>query len=271
MTLALTAALAALLTAATAPSSPVHPREEGGAGRGLELGRGHALESASVSGAGSSPSLASPRVARARLGDSFRGARELTAAVRESVAAALAVPGARAEVLGVDGALPAGCALARVEVPRPVTASGRVAVRLAGSPVQGGTAVSCDRWAWARVRIFAPALLTTREVGEGAPLEGAVRAEEREVRAGRPPLDELPKGATAARHLDAKTVLDDGLVRVGPQPGDEVTVVLLAGALSVERQGRALPCPRGRACALLPSGKRIEGDWHAGRIEVELP
>jgi hypothetical protein len=30
-------------------------------------------------------------------------------------------------------------------------------------------------------------------------------------------------------------------------------------------------CARGRACAVLPSGRRIEGAWHGGRIVVESP
>jgi hypothetical protein len=44
-----------------------------------------------------------------------------------------------------------------------------------------------------------------------------------------------------------------------------------AGALSVEQSGRAVPCPRGRACAVLPSGRRVEGRLEDGRILVELP
>jgi hypothetical protein len=50
-----------------------------------------------------------------------------------------------------------------------------------------------------------------------------------------------------------------------------VVAVIVAGALRVEQQARALPCRAGRACALLPSGRRVEGAWHAGRIVVEAP
>ena len=182
--------------------------------------------------------------------------------------AALAITASRAEVLAVEGTLPAACARARAEVPRPVTASGRVAARLTGP---AGAPEACDRWAWLRVRVTAPALVTTRELADGASLEGAVRLEEREVTPGRAWLAHLPEGATAARALPVNTALDEALLRLGPRPGEPVAIVMRAGALSVEREGRAVPCRRGRACALLPSGKRLEGTWHGGRIEVESP
>ena len=201
-------------------------------------------------------------------GEANAAARALPPQLAAAVEAALATTAGRAEVLAVEGTLPAACALARAEVPRPVTASGRVAARLTGPAGAPGT---CDRWAWLRVRVTAPALVTTRELADGASLEGAVRLEEREVTPGRAWLTHLPEGATAARALPANTALDDALLRLGPRPGGQVAIVMRAGALSVEREGRAVPCRRGRACALLPSGKRLEGTWHGGRIEVESP
>ncbi len=182
-----------------------------------------------------------------------------------AVQAALALPGARAEVLRVDGA-PAHCEVRRAEVPRPVAASGPVALRFSGSDASGRP---CEAWAWAEVRLRAPALVTTRPVAIGEPLQGAVATAEREVRPGRTPLAVLPEGARADRALPAGAVLDEGTLRVGPRPGEPVTVVLRAGALAVEQRGTATSCRRGRACALLPSGRRVEGTWHGGRIELE--
>ena len=46
-------------------------------------------------------------------------------------------------------------------------------------------------------------------------------------------------------------------------------VVLRSGALTVEQRGQSVACRHGHACALLPSGKRVEGVWHEGRIELE--
>ncbi len=174
-------------------------------------------------------------------------------------------PGARAEVLEVQGALPPRCPWTSAEVTQPVAASGRVAVRLLGA------GPDCEAWAWARVRVRARVLVTTRAVDAGAPLAAAAELAEREILPGRGHLASLAEGAVAARALAAGTVLDEGAVRVGPPPGDPVWVVLRTGTLTLERAGQAVPCRRGRACALLPSGRRVEGAWHGGRIELETP
>ncbi|HYG66681.1 MAG TPA: hypothetical protein VD838_03445, partial [Anaeromyxobacteraceae bacterium] len=49
-----------------------------------------------------------------------------------AIAAALAVPGARAELDAVRPAVGRGCAPTGYEAPRPVTASGQVALRVTG-------------------------------------------------------------------------------------------------------------------------------------------
>lgn len=183
-----------------------------------------------------------------------------------AVARALAAPGARVEVLEVAGA-PPRCAVDRAEA-APPRASGRVAVRLRGADAAGAP---CEAWAWARVRVSAPTLVTARAVPAGAALDGAVALEEREVASGRSPLTELPDGATAARALPAGAPLEAGLLRVGPSPGEPVVVAVRLGDLAVEQAGRALPCRGGRACALLPTGRRVEGRWHGGRIVLDSP
>lgn len=186
----------------------------------------------------------------------------------EAVAAALAAPGARVELDGVRTSSGAGCAAEAWQALQPVEASGAASLRFSGRTAAGAP---CQGFAWGRVRVLAPAAVTTRAVREGEPLDGAVAVAEREVLPGRHALAAIPAGAAAARRLAAGAVLDEAAVRTGPAPGEPVMVLLRAGALSVEQSGRAVPCPRGRACAQLPSGRRVEGRLADGRILVEVP
>ena len=195
-------------------------------------------------------------------------AADVAPPVRVAVDTALALEGARAEVVDLAGSLPSPCALARAEVQAPIAASGRVAMHLFGADA-GGRA--CEAWAWARVRVRAPSLVTTRALADGDALDGAVAPMEREVQPGRPPLPVLPEGAIAARALPAGAAVADADIRVGARPGETVAVVLREGALTIEQEGRAIACRRGRVCALLPSGRRVEGVWHDGRIVLGSP
>jgi hypothetical protein len=188
---------------------------------------------------------------------------DVPAPARAALLRALALPGARLEVTGWSSALPPGCEPREAVAPRPVAASGRAALRLRGA--------SCEGWGWASFRVFAPGLRAARPIAEGEPLEAAAAPAEQEVLAGRAPLAALPPGAVAARPIAAGAPLDGPALRVGPRPGDRVAVVLRIGALAVEQTGRALPCGRGRGCALLPSGRRVEGRPEAGRIVLETP
>jgi len=188
--------------------------------------------------------------------------------VAQALDRAVPLPGARVEVTDYRPDLPGGCALSRAEVPAPVTGSGRVAVRLSGT-LPGGA--PCDGWAWARVRLLASVLVASRPLNAGEPLTGAVGSQEREITSGRSPLARLPADAVAGRALAAGQVLEERDLRSGPAPGEPVTVVIRLGSLRVEQPGRSVPCVRGRACALMPSGKRVEGAWQGGRIVVESP
>jgi hypothetical protein len=192
---------------------------------------------------------------------------DVPAAARAALLRALALPGARLEVTGWSSALPPGCEPSEADVPRPVAASGRAPLRLRGA----ARGVPCEGWAWAQVRVFAPSLRAWRAIPEGEPVEPAAALAEQEVLPGRAPMGALPPGALAARAIAAGASIDPGAVRLGPRPGEAVTVILRRGPLTVEQAGRALPCARGRACALLPSGRRVEGRPDAGRIAVEMP
>jgi flagella basal body P-ring formation protein FlgA len=186
-----------------------------------------------------------------------------------ALTAALALPGARVELLEVDPSLPRGCEARAASAPAPVAASGRGALRLTGARADGA---ACEGWGWARFRVLAPALAVTRDLAAGDALAGdALAASEREVRPGHPPVAEVPPGATAARALRAGTALEPQHVRAGPRPGEPVTVVVRSGALQIEQPGRAVACARGTACALLPSGRRVEGRLDGGRLLVESP
>ena len=195
------------------------------------------------------------------------GAATPESAVR-AVTAALAVPGARAEVLEVRDASRA-CPADRAEALRPVTASGEIPLRTFGADGQGRP---CQGYVWARVRVVANGLIATRAVSPGEPLLGAVAQGEIELRSGRAaPLAELPAGGRAVHALAAGAPVLDADVSQGPLPGEPIAVVVRGGGLEISQEGRSLPCPRGRGCALLPGGRRVEGRLEDGRLVLEVP
>ena len=180
------------------------------------------------------------------------------APVEDALLRAVAIEGARLELVSVE--LPRGCVPVGAEVPKPIDGSGPVAVRIRGD--------KCD-WAWARVRLFAHVAVASRAIPAGAPLEGALRWEEREIVNGRRPLATLPEGAVASRAIPAGAPLEARHVREpGVAAGEKVKVVLHAGSITVEQQGTLVPCPVG-TCARLASGKRVEGTLHGGVLVVE--
>lgn len=188
--------------------------------------------------------------------------------VRAALERALALPGAQLEVLSIQAPRDTGCTLESAEAMGLVNGSGRVTVRLTGRNASGA---GCASAAFAAVRVTAPAWVLTRTVRTGEPVAGAARREDHELRPGHLPLATLSPGATAARPLAVGTVLEaDHLAPDGPAPGTEVQVVVNARGLVLRQSGRAVPCSRGRACALLPSGTRVEGSWTDGRLLVEV-
>jgi flagella basal body P-ring formation protein FlgA len=188
------------------------------------------------------------------------------APVVEALERAVHLPGARVEASDFRPELARGCTVIAAELSGPLTTSGRIPVRLSGS-LPGGE--RCSGWGWVMARLLAPALVASRALPAGTPLEGAVTPQEREVRTGQLPVLQLPAGAVAGRAIAAGQVLEERDLRVGPVLGQDVTVLLRLGAIRVEQIGRAVPCARGRACAQMPSGKRVEGTWQGGRIHVE--
>jgi flagella basal body P-ring formation protein FlgA len=81
-----------------------------------------------------------------------------------------------------------------------------------------------------------------------------------------------PDGATAARDLPAGTVLrPEHVAGAGLSSGETVKVLVLNGGLVVETQGRVLGCGAGKTCAVLSSGRHVEGRMQDGHLVVELP
>jgi hypothetical protein len=186
-----------------------------------------------------------------------------------AVSDALAVPGARAELVELRITSGRDCPAARAVALRPVAGSSEVALRLSGVTADGR---GCEAWAWARVRVVASGLVVSRAVTGGELLQDAVATGEVELRLGRPPpLGELPAGGRAAHALAPGAPLLPSDVREGPLPGEQITVVVRAGNLELSQLGRALPCTRGRACALLPGGRRVEGRPEGGQLVLEAP
>jgi hypothetical protein len=192
------------------------------------------------------------------------------ATAAQAVDAALAVPGARAEVVEVRATAGASCPMARVEALRPVTGSGEVPLRFTGT---GDDGRACQGFGWARVHVTAAGLVAARTVRAGEPLADAVAPGEIELRPGRPPpLGALPPGARAARTLAAGAPVLGDDVRAGPGPGEPITVVVrIGGGLEITQDGRAIPCTRGHACAVLPGGRRVEGRFEDGHLLLESP
>lgn len=191
-------------------------------------------------------------------------AAELPEEVQRAVVGAVTVAGARVVPLSYRPSLPRGCAVTKASVARPLETSGRVAVKLTG---QG-----CTGWAWVRVELWAPVPVTTRAVREGERLAGAFATVEKEIGRGRSPV-EVPEGAIAARGLNAGQIIEASHLRAAQAPaaGETVKVVVHTGTLMVETTGRSVACGRGRACAVLPSGRHVEGRMVDGQLLVEVP
>ena len=186
----------------------------------------------------------------------------LPAVVRDALAAATTIPGARVVPMAFSPAPSDGCQPTHAALPRPVSGSGRVAIKLTGT--------GCPSWAWLRVTVLAPVAIAARPIKIGERLEGAINFVEREIVAGRAPFV-VPANAVAARGLVRGQIIGPGHVRSaeGAAPGTAVKVLVRMGALAIETRGRFVACGNGRTCAVLPSGKHVEGRLDQGRLLLE--
>jgi hypothetical protein len=210
------------------------------------------------------------------VGHAFAGTRgaepastvEVAPVVRHALERALAAPGARLDsaVEERGSARPFDCHVSEAELAHPIEASARLAVKISGRAAHGG---HCDSWIWVRVRVVAPVAVATRALRAGDPLEGAYDTEERELRAGHAPAAIGPS-SVATRAVAAGQILDGAVVGEPTlRPGEVVKVVVVSGALMIEQTARGVPCARGRSCAVLASGKQVEGELVDGRLVVQ--
>jgi hypothetical protein len=188
---------------------------------------------------------------------------DLPAPVQAALDGAVAVAGARVVPVSYTPSSGRGCEAESASINRPVDGSGRFAVKLTG---QG-----CTAWAWLKVDVWAQVPITTRLVRAGERLDDAVTFVDRQITSGRAPVA-LPPGSVAARPLArGQTVMPEHVKRTGGNSGETVKVLVQAGALVVETSGRIVSCGRDKTCAVLASGKHVEGRIIEGRLLVEVP
>lgn len=183
--------------------------------------------------------------------------------VKDALTQSLGISGARLVPLAFVNSK--NCPIHHASVSQPILGSGRVPVRYSGP--------GCTGFAWADVQVWVDRAVTLRPIRRGQPLAGAIRHAEREVRRGQPIY--IPsETAVASRDLPMGTVVTERDVAGGngDSTGNSIKIVVKTGALAVTTQGRRISCGSGRLCAVLPSGKRVEGTLdEADQLIVELP
>jgi len=113
--------------------------------------------------------------------------------------------------------------------------------------------------------------VATRAIRAGDAFAGAIATAEREILPGRQPATSLD-GAIAERTVGPGQMIEAGMAQApGLHPGQAVKVVLVAGALSIEQTGRAVACGRNHNCAVLSSGRHVDGALVDGHLLVEMP
>jgi hypothetical protein len=192
-----------------------------------------------------------------------RAAETLPAPVQAALDGAVAIAGARVVPTSYAASGTRACAASSAVIGRPVDGSGRYAVKLMGN--------GCTGWAWLKVDVWAQVPVTTRLVREGERLDDAVTFVERQITAGRAPAALAAESVAAHPMARGQAVMPADVKRTGGNAGDSVKVLVQAGALVVETSGRLVACGRDRTCAVLASGKHVEGRLTDGRLLVEMP
>jgi len=187
----------------------------------------------------------------------------LPAEVQAAVEQAVAVGNARVVPVEYTPSKGRPCQATSATITRPIDGSGKFAVKLAGP--------GCTAWAWLKVDVWAQVPVTTRLVREGERLDDAVTFVDRQVTSGRAPVT-LSSESVAARPLPrGQTVMPSDVKRTSGNAGDTVKVLVHSGALAIETSGRIVNCGRDKTCAVLASGKHVEGRLQDGRLLVEIP
>jgi hypothetical protein len=183
--------------------------------------------------------------------------------VQAALDSAVAIGGARVVPTSYTASGTRGCAATTAVIGRPVDGSGKYAVKLMGD--------GCTGWAWLKVDVWAQVPVTTRLVREGERLDDAVTFVERQITAGRAPVALSAESLAAHPMPRGQAVMPADVKRSGGNTGDSIKVLVQSGALAIETSGRVIACGRDRTCAVLASGKHVEGRLAGGRLLVELP
>ena len=179
--------------------------------------------------------------------------------LQTSLEAAVAVPSARVELLGWRGPPCQG----RYEA-APVTASGRVAVRVRGA--------GCDEWGWATGEDHH----ARRSAEPGGEDRRRARRRLGAQRSRAQPIGAPARHRGLGRHRHAGHAAGRRLVGPrrfdkAPRQGRRSSVRVVAGAVAVEERGLVAACTGPAACATLPSGKRVRGHIEDGTLVVSAP
>jgi hypothetical protein len=176
---------------------------------------------------------------------------------------AVAIAGARVVPVSYTPSSGRPCQASAAVIGRPIDGGGRFAVKLTGE--------GCTAWAWLKVDVWAQVPITTRLVREGERLDDAVTFVDRQIISGRAPVS-LSSESVAARSIArGQAVMPEQVKRSSGNAGDTVKVLVQSGALAVETTGRLVACGRDKSCAVLASGKHVEGRLTEGRLMVVLP
>jgi flagella basal body P-ring formation protein FlgA len=199
--------------------------------------------------------LASATAARAEV--------TLPAEVQAAVDQSIAVASARVVPVEYTPSKGRPCQAESATLARPIDGSGKFAVKLAGK--------GCTAWAWLKVDVWVQVPVTTRLVREGERLDDAVTFVDRQIASGRAPVT-LTSDSVAARPLArGQAVMPSDVKRTSGNAGDTVKVLVQSGAIAIETSGRIVSCGRDKTCAVLASGKHVEGRLQNGRLFVEIP
>lgn len=192
-----------------------------------------------------------------------RAETSLPAHVQAAMDNAIAISGARVVPVSYEAPRGRPCDATSATVNRPVDGSGKYAVKLTGK--------GCTAWAWLKVDVWAQVPVTKRLVREGERLDDAVNFVERQITAGRAPVSLTAESVASHPIARGQAVMPNDVKKTSGNAGETVKVLVQSGALAIETSGRLVNCGREKTCAVLASGKHVEGRLVDGRLLVEIP
>lgn len=176
--------------------------------------------------------------------------------------------GDRVQIESYRGSMPTGCSLVQAVPTRPVQRSGSIALRLEGEREDGA---SCAGTGVAQIEVKSKVWVVDQDIARGEALAGKMTAKFVDVGVRRA-MRNVPENAVARRGIRAGSIIErQQVILPGTEPGTPVRVVLQQGPVRVAQKGVIVPCTKENVCARLPSGKRVEGSFAEGVLEVKIP